>query len=116
MSVGFYITFIGLLTRRYIEQTPEQHPGERGQGPRGRGRMGELGCRRAEREDMEEGRHRGKAWGRRAKREGQGEMSEGGRRAGKEGQEEGGQGGSGMGEEEREEMPEGRKSGWVPGE
>jgi hypothetical protein len=22
MSVGFYITFIGLLTRRYIEQTP----------------------------------------------------------------------------------------------
>jgi hypothetical protein len=23
MSVGFYITFIGLLTRRYIEQTPK---------------------------------------------------------------------------------------------
>jgi hypothetical protein len=23
MSVGFYITFIGLLTRRYIEQTPD---------------------------------------------------------------------------------------------
>jgi hypothetical protein len=23
MSVGFYIMFIGLLTRRYIEQTPE---------------------------------------------------------------------------------------------
>jgi hypothetical protein len=22
MSVGFFITFIGLLTRRYIEQTP----------------------------------------------------------------------------------------------
>jgi hypothetical protein len=22
MSVGFYIVFIGLLTRRYIEQTP----------------------------------------------------------------------------------------------
>jgi hypothetical protein len=25
MSVGFYITFIGLLTRRYIEQTPNSH-------------------------------------------------------------------------------------------
>jgi hypothetical protein len=25
MSVGFYITFIGLLTRRYIEQTPYRH-------------------------------------------------------------------------------------------
>jgi hypothetical protein len=24
MSVGFYITFIGLLTQRYIEQTPSQ--------------------------------------------------------------------------------------------
>jgi hypothetical protein len=23
MSVGFYVTFIGLLTHRYIEQTPE---------------------------------------------------------------------------------------------
>jgi hypothetical protein len=23
MSVGFYITFIGLLTRRYIKQTPQ---------------------------------------------------------------------------------------------
>ncbi len=25
MSVGFYITFIDLLTRRYIEQTPCRH-------------------------------------------------------------------------------------------
>jgi hypothetical protein len=25
MSVGFGITFIGLLTRRYIEQTPGVH-------------------------------------------------------------------------------------------
>jgi hypothetical protein len=25
MSVGFYIMFIGLLTRRYIEQTPSWH-------------------------------------------------------------------------------------------
>jgi hypothetical protein len=26
MSVGFYITIIGLLTRRYIEQTPYPQP------------------------------------------------------------------------------------------
>jgi hypothetical protein len=47
MSVGFYITFIGLLTRRYIEQTPlcscsdYRHP-EWGDAMRGRGVAGRL--------------------------------------------------------------------------